>query len=203
MNRVFYYWAKFLKKIKTKAIKNSSIHPTSKVEAGSEIVNCKIGRYSVISYNCDIVNCDIGSFCGIGNGTVIGKGMHPMEWVSTSMVFYEGKDSLKQKFFEHKRQPQKRTKIGNDVWIGEYSILKQGITVGHGAVIGMGSVVTKDVEPFSIVAGCPAKEIRKRFDSETIDALLKSQWWDFSDEKLFKYGKYFNDPQEFLKKLNL
>lgn len=82
--------------------------------------------------------------------------------------------------------------------------LKQGIPVGHGAVIGMGSVVTKDVEPFTIVAGCPpAKEIRKRFDSKTIDALLKSEWWDFSDKELFKYGKYFNDPQEFLKNLNL
>lgn len=203
MNKLMFYWAKFFKKIKTKAIKNSSIHPTSKVESGSEIVNSTMDKYSFCGYDCEIINCDIGSFCSIANRVVIGGGMHPMEWVSTSPVFYEGKDSVKEKFYEHKRRPPERTKIGNDVWIGEYSILKQGITVGHGAVIGMGSVVTKDVEPFSIVAGCPAKEIRKRFDSETIDALLKSGWWDFSDEELFKYGKFFNDPQEFLKNLNL
>lgn len=114
-----YFWAQFFKKIKSKAISNSTIHATSKIEAGSEIVNSTMDKYSFCGYDCEIIKCDIGSFCSIANRVVIGGGMHPMEWVSTSMVFYEGKDSLKQKFYEHKRHPQKRTKIGNNIWKGE------------------------------------------------------------------------------------
>ncbi|MGE5355532.1 MAG: CatB-related O-acetyltransferase [Deltaproteobacteria bacterium] len=201
MKKILYYWAKFFKKIKYKAILNSKIHHTSKVEAGSEFINSTMDKHSFCGYDCEIINCDIGSFCSIANRVVIGGGMHPMGWVSTSPVFYEGKDSVKQKFSEHKRVPPRKTIIGHDVWIGEYAILKQGIKIGTGAVIGMGSVVTKDVEPYSIVGGNPAKEIRKRFDSETIDELLKSKWWDYSDKELNNYAKYFNEPQEFLKKL--
>ena len=92
----------------------------------------------------------------------------------------------------------KNTFIGNDVWIGQNVIVKQGVSIGTGAVIGMGSIVTKNVEPYSIVAGCPAKEIRKRFDEITVKKLLESNWWNYKDEDLFKYAKFFNDPEKFI-----
>ena len=198
MKKLLYYWAKFFKKLKGKAIRNSSIHPSSKVEAGSEIENSSFDKHSFCGYNCEINNAEIGSYCSIANHVIIGGGMHPMDWVGTSPVFYYGKDSVKAKFSEHIRLEPKRTYIGNDVWIGERAMIKQGVTIGHGAVIGMGSIVTKDVLPYTIVAGSPAKEIRKRFDEITIEKLLKIQWWNFSEPDLKKYAKYFKSPSQFL-----
>lgn len=74
-----------------------------------------------------------------------------------------------------------------------------GVTIGDGAVIGAGSVVTKDVGPYEIWAGNPARFIRKRFDDETIEKLLESQWWNWDDEKLKQYGEKFQSPEEFVK----
>jgi len=198
--RLSYYWAKLFKKLHGKAVSNSQIHSTSKVEAGSEVVNSSFKKHSFCGYFCEIINCDIGSFCSIGNHVVIGGAMHPINWVSTSPAFYEGKDSIRVKFAEHKRESHKRTVIGHDVWIGTCAIVKQGLTIGDGAVVGMGSVVTKDVEPYSIVAGCPAKEIRKRFDDNTIAELLKAQWWNLPEEELRTLAIHFEDPKEFLER---
>jgi virginiamycin A acetyltransferase len=78
------------------------------------------------------------------------------------------------------------TVIGNDVWIGNSATIMQGIKIGHGAIIGTNALVTKDVEPYSIVGGNPAKLIRKRFDDETIDFLLLLAWWDWPVEKITK-----------------
>jgi acetyltransferase-like isoleucine patch superfamily enzyme len=200
--KLLYYWSKLFKKLKGKAIVKSQIHKTSKVEAGSEIVNSTFDKHSFCGYNCEIINCKIGSFCSIANNVIIGGGMHPMNWVSTSPVFYEGRDSVKAKYSEHKRDPIKTTIIGNDVWIGSNAIIKQGITIGDGAVVGMGSVITKDVEPYSIVGGCPAREIRKRFDEETATQLLQIKWWNFSDNELKHYAPLFKDPEQFIKNYN-
>ena len=198
---ISYIWSKLLKKLRGSSIINSKIHATSKVESGSHIVNTGFDKHSFCGYDCEIINCDIGSFCSIANNVKIGGGMHPMDWVSTSPVFYEGRDSVKAKFSQHKRDPIQRTIIGHDVWVGQSVIIKQGVTIGTGAVIGMGSIVTRDVQPYSIVAGCPAREIRKRFDDEIIEGLLKSMWWEFSDEELYRHAKNFRDPKNFIQEL--
>jgi len=199
--RFLYIWSKLLKKLRGSSIINSKIHKTSKVESGSHIVNTTFDKHSFCGYDCEILNSDIGSFCSIANNVTIGGGMHPTEWVSMSPVFYDGRDSVKAKFSEHKRDPDKRTSIGHDVWIGKGVIIKQGVSIGTGAVIGMGSIVTKDVEPYLVVAGCPAKEIRKRFDDKIIDKLLKIRWWNFNDKELYNYAKYFTDPKRFITEL--
>ena len=80
-------------------------------------------------------------------------------------------------------------------------MIKQGVTIGNGAVVGMGSVVTKDVEPYTIVAGNPAKLIRKRFDDDTIQRLLKSKWWELDDLELLKYAKNIKNPEKFLQEI--
>jgi len=195
---LLYLWSKLIKKLRGSSIIDSKIHRTSKVESGSQIVSAVFDRHSFCGYDCKIINCEIGSFCSIADHVIIGGGMHPMEWVSMSPVFYEGRDSVKTKFSEHKRDYVKRTIIGHDVWIGERVIIKQGVNIGTGAVIGMGSIVTRDIEPYNIVAGSPAKVIRKRFDDKVIQKLLKIKWWEFSDKKLHDFARYFTNPIEFI-----
>lgn len=84
--------------------------------------------------------------------------------------------------------------IGNDVWIGKESVIMPGVKIGDGAIIGAYSVVTKDVEPYSVVGGNPAKLIKKRFDDELIEILLKVKWWDFGPEKLVEFLPLLCDP---------
>jgi acetyltransferase-like isoleucine patch superfamily enzyme len=198
---LIYLWSKILRKLRGAAIKNSSIHKTSKIEAGSHIVNTFMDKHSFCGYDCEITNCEIGSFTSIANGVVIGGGMHPIGWVGTSPVFYEGRDSVKAKFSEFKRDKVKTTLIGHDVWIGRNALIKQGVTIGNGAVIGMGSIVTKDVFPYSIIGGNPAKIIRMRFDSNIIDELIKSEWWNIDEEILSKCAPNIKDPKLFLKSI--
>lgn len=196
---LLYLWSKLLKKIRGVTIINSCVHSTAKIESGSHIVSSSFDRYSFCGYDCEIVNTVIGSFCSIANNVVIGGAMHPVDWVSMSPVFYEGRDSVKRKFSKHKRGADKRTYIGHDVWIGQGALIKQGVRIGTGAVVGMGAVVTKNVADYEIVAGNPARLIKKRFDDELICALLKTAWWNFSDDRLNELGRYFNDPVDFLK----
>lgn len=193
-----YVWNKVLKKMRGSAIKNSHIHRTSKVEAGSIVVNSEMDRYSFCGYDCKIINCTIGAFCSIADGVVIGGANHPIEWVSTSPVFYSGRDSVKKKFSEFERPLDARTNIGNDVWIGERVLIKQGVTIGDGAVIGMGAVVTKDINPYEIWAGCPAKKIKDRFDEELKKDLLESEWWNLEDDELQKIANNIRSPKEFI-----
>lgn len=194
-----YFWSKILRKLRGAAIKNSKIHNSSKVEAGSQIFNVKMGKYSFCGYDCEISNCEIGSFTSIANGVVIGGGMHPMDWVGMSPVFYKGRDSVKAKFSEFDRKVVKPTIIGNDVWIGRNALVKQGVNIGTGAVIGMGSVVTKDVPPYAIFAGNPAKFIRYRFNDDIIQRLLESCWWELDEKILSRAAKNIKDPESFLR----
>ncbi len=198
---LIYFWSKLLRKFRGAAIKNSSIHQTSKIEAGSQILNTTMDKYSFCGYDCEITNCEIGSFTSIANGVIIGGGMHPIEWVGTSPVFYEGRDSVKAKFSEFKRDEVKTTLIGHDVWIGRNVLIKQGVTIGNGAVVGMGSVVTKDVAPYAIVAGNPAKLIRYRFSNEILEELIASKWWELPENELKEYATYVKDPAFFIEKL--
>lgn len=195
---VKYYWSKFVKKIRGSSVKGSFVHKTSKIEAGSSFINSNMDRHSFCGYDCDIYHTKIGSFCSIANGVVIGGGKHPTDWVGMSPVFYEGKDSVKEKFSTFKREKPLLTSIGNDVWIGRNVIIKEGVKIGHGSVIGMGSIVTKDVLPYSILGGNPAKLIRMRFDNNIIENLLRIKWWDFPDDKLEFYATNIQKPSIFI-----
>ena len=198
-----YIFSRFLKKSRLSAIHESDIDKTSKVESGSTIVNSKFGRHSYCGYDCTLINCEIGSFCSIASRVFVGVSRHPMQFVSTSPVFLSYTDSVKTKYAHHKYTDAQTTYIGNDVWIGEGVFIKTGLKIGHGAVIGMGSVVTKDVSPYSVVAGNPARIIKNRFEQDVIERLLLLEWWDWPDDKLNEYGKYFNDPMKLFDKLKL
>lgn len=127
----------------------------------------------------------IGSFCSIGIGVRIGNGIHPMGYLTSSPYLYSSRfkyknaDAISHEEWINDIPP---VKIGHDVWIGDYAYIMNGVNVGTGAIIGAKAVVTKDVPPYAVVAGVPAKIIKKRFDDETILRLLRSEWWNLSDE---------------------
>lgn len=198
-----YLYGKFFKKVlRGKCVINSDIHKTAKINSGATIVDSTIGRYSYTCYDDEIVNCEIGQFCSISDEVVIGGAEHPMEWVSSSPVFQNVKHSgPKRKFAKFDFEGIKRTKVGNDVWIGKRAIIKAGVRIGDGAVIGSGSVVTKDVPPYAIVGGIPAKLIKYRFDEDTIKNLLQSEWWNLPDEMIEKYAHLIKAPIAFVKAL--
>ena len=197
-----YLLSKLIKKSRLASIINSSVHATSKIEPGSNFVESSMDKHSFCGYDNEITHTEIGAFCSIGNNVKIGGGEHPYHWVSTSPVFYSGRDSVKKKFSEFDRNENLKTIIGNDVWIGQNSLVKQGVTIGHGAIIGMGSIVTRDVLPYMIVAGNPAKKIKSRFSEKIIEDLLVSKWWNLNESKLTTLSTEIKDPELFLKKLN-
>lgn len=127
----------------------------------------------------------IGKFCMIASGVtfIMNGANHLTEAISTYpfAVFGNGWEGA----MEGKTYPFKGdTVIGNDVWIGYNSVIMPGIHIGDGAIIGSCSVVTKDVEPYAIVGGNPAREIRKRFSEAEIESLLDIKWWDWTPDKL-------------------
>lgn len=197
-----YLWSKFLKIARGAAIRHSTIHRTSRVHAGSAVISCRVDRHSFIGYECALLNVEVGPFCSLGSHIRIGGVGHPNHFVSTSPVFLSHKDSVKAKFARHEYLPSLRTTIGADVWIGDGAYIKAGVHVGHGAIVGMGAVVTRDVTPYAVVAGNPARVIRDRFEAPVIDGLLQSQWWTWSEETLSEYGPVMNDPHAFLAKLH-
>lgn len=177
------------------------IDKTAKVCSRSELSRCSIGRYTYVGYQNFMVNVSIGSFCSIADRCSVGGAIHPMEYVSTSPVFHEGRNILHKNFSKHPVSETLRTVIENDVWIGQGVFIKAGVHIGTGAVVGMGSVITHDIGPYEIWAGNPARLIRKRFDNKMIQQLLDSKWWELGDDELSVYAKYFNEPEKFLEKI--
>ncbi|HEF7294298.1 TPA: CatB-related O-acetyltransferase [Bacillus cereus] len=193
-----YLISKIIKKCQIPSIRDSNIDKTAKVCSASHLVSIEMGGYSYIGNYCTVINTRIGRFCSIADNCIIGGASHPIEWVSTSPVFQEGRNIMKTNFSTHPYQTMKETVIGNDVWIGSNCLIKGGIKIGDGAVIGMGSILTKDVGPYEIWAGNPARLISKRFSEETVEKLLESNWWEWGNDTLAERAHYFNDVEKFL-----
>ncbi len=144
----------------------------------------ELGDHSYVNRGTIFMSGKIGKFCSIGYYCQIGMQKHPLTYVSTSSKIYGSWSVLSGdpagRFDEFPDPPV----IGNDVWIGSNAHILQGVSIGHGAVVGAGSVVTKDVDPYSIVGGVPARTIRKRFDDDTIALLLDWRWWEMSVQEL-------------------
>lgn len=202
--KLSYLYAKFFKKIvRGKCVINSVIDKTAKINSGATIVDSTIGRYTYSCYDDEIVNCEIGSFCSISDDVIIGGAEHPLFWVSTSPVFQDVKHSgPRKRFSRHHFEGIAKTIIGNDVWIGKRVIVKAGVRICDGAVVGAGAVVTKDIPPYAIVAGIPAKVIKYRFDEQTIQGLLNSKWWELPEDELSYYAENIPDVNRFLAQID-
>lgn len=159
-----------------------------------------IGRHTYIG---DYTKLDslvsVGHFCSIANNVLIGATMHPTDWLSTSPFQYDNWLKFGDGKSKYNYELRKKTHIGNDVWIGAHAVIKTGLTIGDGAIIGAGAIITHDVPPYAIMGGVPARVIRYRFPQETIEDLLKLKWWDLPDEKIKTLP--FNDIEACIKKL--
>ena len=176
------------------------IHPTA------ELKGCRLGRYvpvaervilrevsvgdfSYFERHAEGIYATIGKFCSIAANTRINALEHPLERATTHKISYRPNEYFRylgvdQAFRERRRA--RKVSIGNDVWIGHGAVILPGVTVGDGAVIGANAVVSRDVSPYSIVGGAPARVIRMRFADDVVERLERLAWWDWPLERLFE-----------------
>lgn len=169
------------------------IHPTAEVKddcrlgawtevgARTKMAETVLGDYSYICNDGDVIYTTVGKFCSFAAQVRINPGNHPLDrsalhhFTYRSALFGLGEDDPS--FFDWRRESH--VTIGNDVWLGHGVTVIPGVTIGDGAAIGSGAVVTRDVAPFAVVVGVPAKPVRKRFDDETCAILADLKWWDW------------------------
>ncbi len=192
------------------------VHPTAEVrdcvlgrfvEVAERVVlaECEVGDYSYFERHVEAIYTTIGKFCAVAAGVRLNALHHPMERVSQHKITYRPNE-----YFPHAKidkgfrvlRQSRRVVIGHDVWIGHGAIVLPGVSVGHGAVVAAGAVVTKDVEPYSIVAGVPAKRIKWRFEKTVRERIIALGWWDWEHDRLAAAVESMRTmtPEEFLEK---
>lgn len=175
----------------------------TQIQAHSILNNVIMGDFSYCAGYNQIDYARIGKFCSIASFVRINPGNHPTytriaqhHFTYRSGQFGLGEDDAD--FFAWRKAYD--VTIGNDVWIGHNASIMPGVTIGNGAVIATGAVVTKNVEPYSIVAGVSAKKIKMRFDDNLIEKIERSKWWDWDYEMLKKRLSDFRDMDSFIEK---
>jgi len=203
---------------KSKIIEYKNRNKFLKIGYMSSISKCNFGLYNTIydnvslnevylddftyiASNTKISKTNIGKFCSIGPDCKIGLGKHPSDtFVSTHPMFFSILKQTQITFADKNYFNEfENITIGNDVWIGTNVIIVDGVTIGDGAIIAAGTVVTKDVLPYAIVGGIPAKIIRYRFKKNDIEALLNLKWWNMDMDYLKKNFKLFHKIDDLLK----
>ena len=157
------------------------------IGAGSRITGSEFGDYSYCDRTCDIANAQIGKFANIASFTRIGATDHPMEKASLHHFLYRSGDYWDDAGADadwFARRAARTAFIGHDAWIGHGAMIKPEVTIGHGAVVASGSVVTKDVAPYTIVGGNTAHLIRRRYPEAVAEAMMDLAWWDWDHERL-------------------
>ncbi|HYD34415.1 MAG TPA: CatB-related O-acetyltransferase [Methylophilaceae bacterium] len=170
---------------------NFSSH--NRIYRRASLRNSSLGRMTYVAEASRIGFTDIGAFSSIGPNVLLGGlGSHPVDRLSTHPAFYSSRLQAGDTFSQEDLfEELPRVRVGSDVWIGAGSIVLDGVKIGDGAIVAAGAVVNKDVPPYAIVGGVPARIIRYRFDEETINALLEWRWWDLDNHQLQKLAPGF------------
>ena len=170
----------------TATVEKSHLGAWTEVGARSKVIETSMDDYSYVVNDSDIIYSAIGKFVNIAANVRINPGQHPMGRASQhhfqyrSAAYDMGDDDAA--FFDWRRSFP--VTVGHDVWIGHGAIVKGGLGIGTGAVIGSGAMVTKDVPPYTVVAGVPATPLKQRFPQSVQDAMLRICWWDWSHDDL-------------------
>lgn len=177
----------------------------NKIYAGAVLTDVSIGDMSYVGERCRLSNVTMGKYSCIGPDVVAGLGMHPSRgFVSIHPAFYSPYFKAGRSFTsEAQFKESLPIHIGHDVWIGARATILDGVRIGDGAIIGAGAVVTKDVPPYCVVCGVPAKVVRQRFTQQEIEALLQLKWWDLSFDELTSLQPSFRDVATLVSTLNV
>ncbi|MEX9251077.1 CatB-related O-acetyltransferase [Pseudenterobacter timonensis] len=199
IKKIIHYYVRRLKGLKIgfgAAVVNSKITNKNWIGKNVSLTNTMLGKYTYISDESRIRDATIGAFCSIGRNVKIGLGFHPISYISTSPFLYR-KSFLGIKGFSEKdlfiEQDYRATAIGNDVWIGDNVLVCGGCNIGDGVVIGAGSIITKDLAPYGIYAGVPAKLIKKRNDKYQLEEGQLESWWNHEESKIKKIVRNYNE----------
>jgi len=173
------------------------------VQAHSVFCDVVVGDYSYFAGYNQVFYADIGKFCSVASYARINTTNHPTyDRIAQHHFTYRSKrfgfGDNDEEFFI--RRKDRIVTIGNDVWIGHNAIIMPGVRIGNGAVIGAGAIVIKDVEPYSIVVGVPAKMINKRFSDDLIGKIESIKWWDWDHKTLKERLPDFRNKEEFIRK---
>lgn len=160
---------------------DSRLSPHSRVAHHASLRSSSLGAFTSIGRFSKVAFTDLGSFGSVSWDVTIGAISHPMTHLTTHAFPYVPELGISP---DPRKQEVERVAIGHDVWIGTQAIVMPGVTIGNGSVIGAGSVVTKDVEPYSVVAGTPARKLRMRFSDDIIAELEELKWWDLPVDAL-------------------
>ncbi|HWC28460.1 MAG TPA: DapH/DapD/GlmU-related protein [Dehalococcoidia bacterium] len=171
----------------TSRIHRSEIGPWAWIGPNCSISESTFGDYSYTAGDVSIIYSEVGKFCSIASHVRLNPGNHPMERVTQHHMTYRRAqygfgDTNDEAFFDWRRAA--KVTIGHDVWLGHGVIVLPGVSVGTGAVVGAGAVVTRDVEPYTIAVGVPAKPLRPRFHPHVVEKLQRIAWWDWPRELL-------------------
>ncbi len=159
----------------------------TEVGARTKVIESSFDDYSYIVNDGDVIYTTVGKFCNIAAHARINPSNHPMwratqhHFVYRASQYFDGEED-EASFFDWRRSHP--VNIGHDVWIGHGAVILPGRTIGTGAVVAAGAVVSKDVTPYTIVGGVPAKPIRRRFSPEIEAQLMDLAWWDWDHERL-------------------
>jgi len=160
----------------------------------STVMATTMGRQSYCAFRFWASHATIGRYCAIGPNVVIGIGRHPTrDYVSSHPAFYSASWPERWRHATRDFDEHPPVVIGHDVWIGANAFVAPGVTVGHGAILATGAVVTKDVSPYQVVAGLPARPLRPRFEAADVAWLLALQWWDWPEERIRALAPHFHD----------
>jgi phosphonate metabolism protein (transferase hexapeptide repeat family) len=176
------------------------IHPAAELKAsklGRYVVVAErvilrevvVGDFSYFERHAEAIYTGIGKFCSIAANTRINALEHPIERITSHKISYRPNEYFRYLGVDGEfraRRQGKRVTIGNDVWIGHGAVVMPGVTIGNGAVVGANAVVTSDVAPFEIVAGVPARPLRRRFPDAICGRIEQLAWWDWPVERLFE-----------------
>lgn len=174
------------------SVSDSIIQSGTAIYTRTVLSNVELGAYSYCSRDSIIADVKIGKFCSIASHVFMGLGTHPTNMVSTHPIFFSTRKQCGETWSDKDYVEELPSiTIGSDVWIGCRAYIKGGVTIGNGAIVGAGAVVTKDVPPYAVVGGVPARILKYRFPKEIRDELNSIAWWDFPAIKLKEAQKYF------------